>query len=616
MPDQEPHGEEFVPEDDAIIGRAFRWSLAAFGTIAVIVIAVVLLRSTDEVAEVTFERDVTSPVDQLDQRRAEMPQVQFTDVTAEAGIEFVHYSGAAGDKLLPETMGGGVAFFDVDGDGTADLFLVNGMDWPENRSEERRPTSALYRNDGTGRFTDVSAEYGLDVEMMGMGVAVGDYDNDGLLDLYITAVGPNRLMKNGDGQFTDVTEAANAAGRPAAWSTSAGFFDYDNDGAMDLWVCNYIEWTRDIDIALNFTLNGTDRAYGPPNLYRGADSTLLRNQGNGTFTDVSAEAGILVANPALGQPMGKALALVFHDVDDSGFLDVFIANDTVQNFLFRNLGDGRFEEVGTRTGVAFDPMGSATGAMGIDAADYANDGSIGVGIGNFANESTSFFVQRAGRTWQFADIAGAEGIGSPSRLKLTFGLFFFDYDLDGRLDLLQANGHLEDGINQIQPSQHYEQPAQLFWNCGPESRSCYAAVPESQLGDLARPIVGRGAAYADIDGDGDLDVVLTQIGARPLLLRNDQALGHHWLRVRLEGTGGNTAAIGATVELKAGDVTQRRTVMPTRSYLSQVERTVTFGLGTVNRVDQLEIRWPDGTRQRIDVAEVDQVLVIRQPVSG
>jgi len=616
MPELEPHGEEYVPEDDAIIGKAFRWSLAVFGLIAIGVGAFIFLRSDVIEPEVIIDRNVTRPVEQLDQSREEMPDVLFTDITVEAGIDFVHYSGAVGEKLLPETMGGGVAFLDVDGDGIADLFFVNGMDWPENRSEERRPTSALYRNDGTGRFTDVSAEYGLDIEVFGMGVAVGDYDNDGMLDIYVTAVGPNLLMRNEGGRFVDVTEAAGVAGRADAWSTSAGFFDYDNDGFLDLWVCNYIEWSREIDIALNFTLNGTDRAYGPPNLYRGADSTLFRNMGDGRFRDVSAEAGILVANPALGQPMGKALALVFYDVDDNGNLDVFIANDTVQNFLFQNLGDGRFEEVGTRTGVAFDPMGASTGAMGIDAGDFANDGGIGVGIGNFANESTSFFVQRPGRVWQFADIAGAEGIGSPSRLKLTFGLFFFDYDLDGRLDMLQANGHLEDDINQIQPSQHYEQPAQLFWNCGPESRSCYAAVPEARLGDLGRPIVGRGAAFADIDGDGDLDVVLTQIGGRPLLLRNDQNLGHHWLRVRLEGSGGNRFAIGATVELVSGGITQRRTVMPTRSYLSQVERTVSFGLGKTDQVDRLEIRWPDGTRQTIEDPGVDRTLVIRQPISG
>jgi hypothetical protein len=263
------------------------------------------------------------------------------------------------------------------------------------------------------------------------------------------------------------------------------------------------------------------------------------------------------------------------------------------------------------SGLAFDSTGKATGAMGIDAADYANDGSLGVGIGNFANETTGFYVQQRD-PWVFVDIANAGGIGSPSRLKLSFGLFFFDYDLDGRLDLLQANGHLEDEINEIQPSQHYRQASQLFWNCGGDGRSCFAAVPEERLGGLSRPIVGRGATHADIDGDGDLDVLLTQAGDRPLLVRNDQALGHHWLRVRLVGRDGNPGAIGARVELTAGGRTQVRAVMPTRSYLSQVELPVTFGLGPSDRVEGLRVVWPDGKTQPVVVERVDTTLTVER----
>ena len=288
---------------------------------------------------------------------------------------------------------------------------------------------------------------------------------------------------------------------------------------------------------------------------------------------------------------------------------MFVANDTVRNFLFRNKGDGTFAEIGADSGVAFDSMGVATGAMGIDAADFAGDGRLGVAIGNFANESTSFYVQQPRDPWQFADMADPEGIGSPSRRRLSFGLFFFDYDLDGRLDLLQANGHLEDEINAIQPSQHYRQPAQLFWNCGPGAGGCFVALADGDAGDLARPIVGRGAACADIDADGDLDVVLTQTAGPPALLRNDMSRGSHWLRVKLVGGGAsNRDAIGAWVEVTVGGVTQRRQVMPTRSYLSQVPLTLTFGLGDADRIDAMRVVWPDGSVEDIAPAVIDAAI--------
>jgi hypothetical protein len=604
-----PPEEEYVPADDTIIGTAFKWSLLVIVLVAAGIFLGLRFGGDDEEAPEVVDRGRIEAPERLVQEAAERPEVAFTDVTAEAGIDFVHTNGAVGGKLLPETMGSGAAFFDPDGDGDQDLLLLNGTHWPESDPGGRAPTMALYLNDGSGRFTDATTAWGLDVPLYGQGVAAADYDADGRVDLFVSALGGNRLFHNAGGRFEDVTASAGLAGDADRWSTSAGFFDYDNDGDLDLFVCNYVRWSRDIDLRLDFTLNGTDRAYGPPKLYEGTHSYLYRNEGGGRFTDVSAEAGIRIDNPATGKPAGKALALTFVDVDRDGRLDVFVANDTVQNFLFRNSGDGTFEEVGAASGVGFDNAGSATGAMGIDAADYGNDGGLGVGIGNFANESTSFYVQQR-RPFQFVDMSAAEGIGSPSLLRLTFGLFFFDYDLDGRLDLLQTNGHLEDEINEIQPSQTYEQPAQLFWNCGRSSRGCYAAVEESRTGDLSRPIVGRGATYADIDADGDLDVLLTQAGGVPLLIRNDQDLGRHWLRVALTGSDGNRDAIGAWIELVAGGVTQRRQVMPTRSYLSQVELPVTFGLVDSDRVDALRILWPDGTTREVDVDAVDTTLRI------
>jgi hypothetical protein len=453
--------------------------------------------------------------------------------------------------------------------------------------------------------------------MYGTGVAIGDVDADGLIDLYVTAFGENRLYRNlGDNRFEDITEVSGTAGGAEDWSSSPAMFDYDGDGDLDLFVPNYVKWSREKDLASNFTLNGTDRAYGPPKLYEGTQPVLYRNDGTGRFDDVSEQAGLVVTNPSSGFNVAKSLAVLPIDIDRDGWMDVLVANDTTQNFLFHNTGDGTFEEMGEDAGVAYDNRGLSTGCMGIDAAYYRNDESLGIGIGNFSMEMTSFYV--SGRTpMLFSDEAIIEGIGSPTRLLLSFGLFFFDYDLDGRLDLFQTNGHLEEEISEIQRSQKYRQPAQLFWNSGSDSGPTFELVPSEVAGDLVVPIVGRGAAYADIDADGDLDVIVTQVGDRPLLLRNDQELGHHWIRLVLEGRLPNLDAIGAWIELQAGGVTQRRQVMPTRSYLSQVELPVTFGLGQAEVIDSIRITWPDGTEQAIavDSISIDTQHVIRQDAS-
>ena len=606
-----PDEDELVPADDTIIGVAFKWSLIVILLIGAGVGGAWLVSRSSTPESVVIDRGPVKPPDPLTQNVADQPSVHFTDVTGSGGVDFVHTNGATGEKLLPETMGSGCAFLDYDNDGDQDLLLINATSWPEDVQANPPATMALYRNDGSGRFEDVTVEAGLDVTFYGTGVACGDYDSDGDVDLFIGALGTNHLFRNDDGIFVEQTNFAGVAGGESMWSTSAGFFDYDNDGNLDLFVCNYVQWSREIDLQLNFTLNGTDRAYGPPLQYQGTDSYLYHNNGDGTFTDVTRAAGIAVANPATGASMGKALAVTFADVDNDGYLDIFVANDTVQNFLFRNLGDGTFEEVGAVSGMAFDTMGGATGAMGIDAGEIRNDGRLGIGIGNFANEPSSFYVQQPHDPWQFADMSSAEGVGSPSRLKLSFGLFFFDYDLDGWLDMLQTNGHLEGEINEIQPSQHYRQPAQLFWNCGAQASSCFAVVPEANLGDLARPIVGRGAAYADIDGDGDQDILLTQTGGPPLLLRNDQQLGHHWLRVKLIGSSSNRDAIGTRVELVADGIIQRRQVMPTCSYLSQVELPITFGLGETTQIS-VRITWPNGSVQIVTVDQVDTTLIVTQ----
>jgi hypothetical protein len=535
------------------------------------------------------------------------PPVRFTDVTREAGIGFVHVNGAYGERLLPETMGGGVAFLDFDQDGRQDLLFVNSSPWPWH--DAARATPALYRNRGDGTFADLTQAAGLaDVSVYGMGVAAADSDGDGYPELFLTTVGRNRLLRNvGGRRFEDITERAGVGGTEDTWSTGAAFLDYDHDGDLDLFVANYVQWSRDTDLSVDYRLTGIGRAYGPPTNYPGTHSYLYRNRGDGSFEDVSAAAGIQVVNPATGAPAGKAMAVVPVDVDADGWLDLMVANDTVQNFLFRNRGDGTFEEIGTAAGVAFDNAGMATGAMGVDVAMDGDE--LTIAVGNFANQMTSFYVARNG-TVLFTDEAIVSGIGPASRQALSFGVAFLDVDLDGRLDLLQSNGHVEDEINVVQPSQHYAQPAQLFWNCGRGCPRRFVHVPTEETGALGTPVVGRGLAYADYDQDGDLDVVITQVNRRPLLLRNDQDLGHHWLRVRVQGRGRNRDALGARVTVTAGGITQVRTVTPSRSYLSQVELPVTFGLGTIARVERLEVTWPDGERVTLTEPGIDRLLVV------
>ena len=606
--------EELVHADDRIIGRAVRWSLVVGTVIAAVVIGFVFFvkrKPAPPPARVTQLSAPRAP----DNSKVEIPQAKFTDITQQAGVTFRHNNGAYGGKLLPETMGGGVAFLDFDNDGAPDLLFVNSTYWPWHMPEGKKPTTAaLYRNDGKGHFTDATEGSGLDVSFYGMGVAIGDYDNDGWDDVFITAVGGNHLFHNeGDGKFKEVTPVSGVGGATNDWSTCAAWVDYDNDGKLDLFVGNYVKWSKEIDEEVGYKIDGRTRAYGQPNNFEGTFPKLYHNEGNGRFTDVSAPSGIQVKNPSTGVPAAKSLGVAPVDLDADGRIDLVVANDTVPNFVFLNQRNGGFREIGALSGVAFDNFGNARGAMGIDAAYYRNDDKLGIAIGNFANEMTALYVAQNAPT-NFLDAAITEGIGPASRLLLKFGIFFFDYDLDGWLDLLSVNGHLEEEIHKIQVSQQYRQPAQLFWNAGGTARGGFLVAPPEKCGaDIFQPIVGRGSAYADIDGDGDLDLVLAQVNGAPLLLRNDQNLGHHWLRLKLVGSQCNRDAIGAWVKVRLGNRTLSRQVMPTRGYLSQSELPVTIGLGDAQRADAVTVIWPGGAEEKVEAMRVDGLTTVVQP---
>jgi len=568
-----------------------------------------------------------------------VPKVTFTDITKQAGINFTHVSGATGRKLLPETMGSGCAFFDFDNDGKPDLLLINSRPWPG--SKDPVPTMKLYRNKGNDNFEDVTAAVGLDIPLFGMGVAIGDYDNDGWPDIFITAVGGCKLFRNiGGKHFEDVTEKAGVAGgkwpsgtaeeflnseTPIPWATSATFVDYDGDGKLDLFVCHYLSWSPKGDLDNKFMLLGDVRAYGRPKEFDGTHCTLYRNKGDGTFEDVSEKAGIHVNRPdgiasdARQRAAGKALGVIVCDPDDDGWPDLIVANDTVENFFFHNVAgpDGTrvFKEEARSAGLAV-VDGLTRGGMGIDWAEFL-PGRRCVAIANFSNEPTSFFCQVRPQRAKFEEQARGVGLIGPTLAPLKFGTFFFDYDLDGRPDLLTNNGHLEPDIQKKDANQKFAQEPQLFWNTGRRS-GCFEPVTQTDAGsDLFVPLVGRGSAYADIDGDGDIDVVLTSNGGPARLLRNDNNLKHHWVRLTLEGDGkrSNRSAIGAGVTLEAGGKTQTQMVAGAKGYLSQSEFTLTFGLGDTAKIDKVTIRWPGknaGAPTVLTDIAVDKVHRIKQ----
>jgi hypothetical protein len=532
--------------------------------------------------------------------------IRFTDVTEAVGLGFTHANSATSEKYLVETMGGGVALVDVDNDGRLDVFLTNGAHlsdpMPPGRQADKsdsRYWNRLFRQDETGRFVDVTERAGVSGARQNaytMGVAVGDYDGDGFSDLYVTNYGPNTLYRNtGRGTFEDVTARAGVAA--GGWSASAGFLDYDNDGRLDLFVTRYIDWTYATNRYCGDKRPG-HRAYCHPDNFEPVSNVLFRNNGDGTFTDVSVKAGV-------ASPPGKGLGVAFSDYDDNGFIDVYVANDSVQSFLYRNEG-GTFEEVGLLAGVGFNEDGKTFAGMGVDFADYDNDGRADVFVTDLSNERYRLFRNNGDET--FRDATNATGVGSATLPFSGWSTRFADFDNDGWKDLFVAQGHVMDTIEKTSPNLKYLQPPLLLRNHGGR----FARVVAGEA--FERDWAGRGAAFGDLDNDGDVDVVMSSVGQRAIVLRNDSETGNRSLVVRLAGRRSNRDGIGCRVRVRtASGLTQHFTITTAVGYLSASDKRLLVGLGADAAATEIEVRWPSGAIQRFQDVRAGQVLDAVEP---
>ncbi|HBY59529.1 MAG TPA: CRTAC1 family protein [Solibacterales bacterium] len=521
-------------------------------------------------------------------------QVQFVDITAASGVKFTHNSGRAGKKFLPETMGAGVAVFDADNDGWLDLLFINSKDWAPRG---RKSLHALYRNNKNRTFTNITAGSGLDVEMYGMGVAVGDYDNDGKDDVFITALEGDRLFQNlGGGNFKDVTPASGI--KNANFGTSAAWLDYDRDGKLDLFIANYVQYSIQNDLWCS--LDGQTKSYCTPESYKGTASKMYRNLGSGKFEDVTQKLG-------LGDASSKSLGVAVFDYNSDGWVDLFVANDTQPNKLYRNMNGAKFTEEAVTAGVAFGEDGVARGAMGVDAADYDRSGRAHLLVGNFSNQMLGLYHNEGNGL--FVDEAPRSAVGRASLLRLAFGVFFFDYDLDGWLDIFAANGHIDEEINRVQPKVTFAQAPLLFRNAG---KGKFEEVTAKLGAAMTKAVVARGAAYGDLDNDGDLDVVVTTNHGPAYLLQNEGGNANSWLRVKVAGKTANRNGIGAVVRIESASGKQWRMVHSGSSYCSQSETAVTFGLGKDAAVAAVEVEWPGGKKQRLTNVKARQTLTVAE----
>lgn len=519
--------------------------------------------------------------------------IQFIDITSSAGITWHLRSLAPGTKYLIETMGGGGGFIDYNRDGLLDIYLVC-------YSQTRQPPGAsslkdvLYRNNGDGTFTDVTEKAGISNSMLGMGLAVGDYNKDGWPDMYVSGYGDSKLFRNnGNGTFSDVTRKASVVN--SSWGTSAAFFDYDNDGYLDLYVCNYLRFDPNETAPCDLF---DDKPYCYIARMKGSSSKLFRNNRDGTFADVSEKAKIAIP--------GKGLGVITLDYNNDRRIDIYQANDTVGNFLFRNTGDGTFAEVALEASVAFDPNGRARGGMGVDAEDIDGDGHLEIFVTNFSGETNALFHNDGDGL--FTETTNKLGLGQISLPMSGFGTRFLDYNNDGLVDLFVLNGHPFEPINKIFPETTYEEPPFLFENTG----SAFRDVAPSHGAALKKYYPGRGLAVGDIDNDGDSDLLLINVGQPPVLLRNDGGNRNNWFGLKLVGTKSNRDGNGAKVTVTAGGIRRTKQILGGTSYCSASDARLLFGLGTNRVIDEIEIRWPSGTVNKLKRVGTNRYITVEE----
>lgn len=619
-----------VSDGEARIYRAMKWSAK---TAAAVTVALIIWWNVSQVVNRPLP---PSPFDTLpivlpvypESNVTEFPNLRFTDITESAGIDAVVPNGATGEVLLPETVAGGCAVFDVDGDGDCDILLIGNAPWNGNAGHSS--SLKLYLNDGTAKFDDATEAFGLQISGHFMAAAAGDVNGDGAIDLFISGVGDNRLLVQKNGRFEDVTATAGVrqtidtdvppdatsfvmnadeeTKKPIlqpenAWGTSCCFWDYDRDGDLDLFVCNYVMWSNALDAELDCTTTGTSRGYCPPEAFTGSHPFLYRNDGGGHFTEVSAEAGLVLRQRDTGELLGKSLGFAICDLDFDGWLDMLVANDSTQNEAYLNQQDGTFRSIGIESGWAFDSSGKVRRAFGIDAAWLPESKAWAVAMGTPTGESVACY-RLSPDVMQFNDDALLLGLGPESTLPNSISPLWCDFDLDGRLDLFIANGGWDPDLVKLRETQTPAQSPAIYWNSGADQ---FVALKKDVLGDdFFQPIVSRSAAIADFDGDGDTDVLIVAGGGQPRLLRNDQQSGHHWLRVKLEGID----AVGARVEIIIQGRRQQWVANPHRGYMGQSELAVTFGLGSAASVDELIVHWPNGEIERRESITADQILLL------
>ena len=602
--------------EDSRRQRVALW--ASLGILLLGILVTGILRWTKTAPEQEFNgSEMASPLAQIRKalrQKIKPPEAKFTDITESAGIDWIQVNGATGKKYFPEAMGTGVAWIDWDNDLDPDLILVNATRWPEDAGQERTGYITAFENDGLGNFTDVTDALGLKVSLYGTGIATGDFDGDGFTDVYVTALGTNELFRNiGGKRFENVTESMGVAGSKQDYSTCAGFFDADGDGDLDLIVGNYAVWNLEVHQQVMETVPGVGVIYNDPDAMEGQFGRIYRNDGEQGFVDMSDAWGVTVKEESVDKPVGKNLGFGFGYFNDDRVLDVVVANDQVRNLFLVSRPSLGFDERGREAGLAYDRRGESSAAMGIDIDRDVAANEFRVVVGNFFDEMTSLYINAKGTT-SFVDESVAEGIGPRTNARVTFGALFVDYDNDGYRDIFEVNG----AIQEIPPKlfgvgEPYRQPGDIFWHCGNRCKTTYVYLGKTLSGDFGKSIAGRGLAAADMDGDGDLDLIATSVKGPVSLYRNDTISPNNWLRIKLKGRSPNSDAIGAEVILTTGDHVQYRLVQPSRSYLSANELVQTFGLGAWDESVSVEVIWPSGRSQKHIIDEVNRLVIFNEP---